>query len=106
MYVGVNSMTHFLDQTFNPRGDFKKLLDRCSKNWRPPFQFPDFDVTRSADRSCQKSSKSFRFREIAAMAFFLVDIEFREKARSFLTSREILFVFFFLVYFKCWNAFL
>jgi hypothetical protein len=34
------------------------------------------------------------------MVFFLVDLEFREKARYFLTSREILFVFFFLVNIK------
>ena len=33
------------------------------------------------------------------MAFFLVDLEFREKAKYYLTSREILFVFFFLVRF-------
>ena len=32
------------------------------------------------------------------MAFFLVDLEFRKKARYYLTSREVLFVFFFLIF--------
>ena len=31
------------------------------------------------------------------MAFFLVDLELRKKVKYYLTSREILFVFFFLV---------
>ena len=32
------------------------------------------------------------------MAFFLVDMEFREKAKQLLTSREIFAIFFFLVF--------
>ena len=32
------------------------------------------------------------------MAFFLVDVEFREKAKQLLTSREVFAIFFFLVF--------
>ena len=32
------------------------------------------------------------------MAFFLVDMEFREKAKQLLTSREVFAIFFFLVF--------
>ena len=35
-------------------------------------------------------------KEIPKMAIFLVDLEFREKARALLTSKEIFFVLFFI----------